>query len=232
MKLSPRLLGIATFVKNHSIVADIGTDHGYIPAYLIEKNISKKVIANDISKGSLKKAEEIIEELGYKRNIETRLGNGLEVLKPFEVDTVIIAGMGGPLIIDIIKSNVQIAETINNFILQPMIAADELRRYLYNNNFKIIDEKIIKEGDKHYEIIYAKHGKDCIEDEIYYELSKILVDKRDLQMKEYIQYKIKKTENILEKLDSEESEKAVERKKELIEKLGKYKEVLRCYESF
>ncbi|SHH64872.1 tRNA (adenine(22)-N(1))-methyltransferase [Sporanaerobacter acetigenes] len=232
MKLSPRLLGIATFVKNHSIVADIGTDHGYIPAYLIEKNISKKVIANDISKGSLKKAEEIIEELGYEENIEARLGNGLEVLKPFEADTVIIAGMGGPLIIDIIKSNAQIAETINDFILQPMIAADELRRYLYNNNFKIIDEKIIKEGDKHYEIIYAKHGKDCIEDEIYYELSKILVDKRDLQMKEYIQYKIKKTENILEKLDSEESEKAVERKKELIEKLGKYKEVLRCYESF
>lgn len=231
MKLSPRLLAIQYFVKKNSIVADIGTDHGYIPVHLIENNISKKVIATDISNGSLDKAIEYVKELGYEKDIDTRLGNGLEVLKPYEVDTLILAGMGGLLISDIIEKDIEIAKSINNFIFQPMVAAEELRKYLYNNNLKIVDEKIIKEEDRYYEIIYVKWGKDYIEDEIYYEISKKLLDRKDPLLKEFLEFKIEKTEKILEELEKKDTEKVAERRRGLYLKIDKYKEVLKTYES-
>lgn len=231
MKISPRLLAIEYFVKDHSIVADIGTDHGYIPVYLIKNNTSKKVIGTDISKGSLDKAIQYVKELGYEDYIDTRLGNGLEVLKPYEVDTVILAGMGGTLIKDILEKDMEIAKTINNFIFQPMIATKELRKYLYKNNFKIIDEKIVKEDERYYEIIYAIWGKDYVEDEIYYEVSERLVDKKDPILKEFLEFKIQEIENILEKLEEKTTEKANERKEELFFKLKKYEEVFSKYES-
>lgn len=232
MKLSLRLITIKNFVKENSIVADIGTDHGYIPGYLIENNISKKVIATDISKGSLDKAIEYIEKIGYKEYIDTRLGNGLEVLKPYEVDTVIIAGMGGLLIKDIIERDLEITKTINNFIFQPMGAAEELRKYLYENNFKIIDEKIIKEDGKYYEIIYANRGKDYIEDEIYYEISKKLLAKKDPILREFIEFKINKTEEILKELEKNHTEKTAKRKEDLFSRLKKYKEAKNSYEGY
>ena len=232
MKLSLRLITIKNFVKENSIVADIGTDHGYIPGYLIENNISKKVIATDISKGSLDKAIEYIEKIGYKEYIDTRLGNGLEVLKPYEVDTVIIAGMGGLLIKDIIERDLEITKTINNFIFQPMGAAEELRKYLYENNFKIIDEKIIKEDGKYYEIIYVSRGKDYIEDEIYYEISKKLLDKKDPVLREFIEFKINKTEEILKELEKNHTEKTAKRKEDLFSRLKKYKEAKNSYEGY
>lgn len=231
MKISPRLLAIEYFVKDHSIVADIGTDHGYIPVYLIKNNTSKKVIGTDISKGSLDKAIQYVKELGYEDYIDTRLGNGLEVLKPYEVDTVILAGMGGTLIKDILEKDMEIAKTINNFIFQPMIATKELRKYLYKNNFKIIDEKIVKEDERYYEIIYAIWGKDYVEDEIYYEVSERLVDKKDPILKKFLEFKIQEIENILEKLEEKTTEKANERKEELFFKLKKYEEVFSKYES-
>ena len=159
MKLSNRLMTIAKLVPNNSIVADIGTDHGFVPAYLIENRISKKVIGTDISKGSLDKIIEYVKELGFEDRIDTRLGDGLEVIKPYEVDTLIVAGMGGLLIKEILEKNKAVSDSIINFILQPMVAGKELREYLISNNFEILKEKLIKEDNKYYEIIYAKKGK-------------------------------------------------------------------------
>ncbi|WP_406242265.1 tRNA (adenine(22)-N(1))-methyltransferase [Tissierella carlieri] len=159
MKLSERLLTLANLVPKNSIVADIGTDHGYIPAYLIENKISKKVIGTDISKGSLDKIIEYVKELGFEDKIDSRLGDGLEVIKPYEVDTVIIAGMGGLLIRDILEKHKEISNSIIDFILQPMVAAKELRQYLIENNFEIIKEELVKEENKYYEIIHAKKVK-------------------------------------------------------------------------
>lgn len=232
MNLSERLLAIISFVKEKSIVADIGTDHGYIPVYLLENNISKKAIASDISSSSLKKAEDYVGLKGLKNDVETRSGNGLDVIRPYEVDTVIIAGMGGHLIIDILENNFKKAETINNFILQPMVASKELRKYLYEHNFTIVDEKIILEEDKYYEIIYAKWGKEFIEDEIYYEISKILLERRDLLLKDFIENKVLQIDQIINTINLETSEKAQMRIDELLAKKTKYKEVLSLYESY
>ncbi len=231
MKLSKRLQAIGEMVPEHSIVADIGTDHGYIPVYLIESGISKRVIGSDISKNSLDKIIEYVKGIGYEKEIESRLGNGLEVLKPYEVDTVIIAGMGGLLIRDILDDNKEVSNSITHFIFQPMIASKELRKYLHDNNFIILDEKIVKEENKYYEIIHAKKGKSYIEKDIYYEISKILIERKDPILQEFIENKIKMTENILVDLEGKDTDKSKERYFELIGKLNDLKEVLINFES-
>lgn len=226
MKISNRLLTIIDFVPKNSIVVDIGTDHGYIPVYLIKNNISKKVIATDISEESLIKGKEYIEEQSLEDDIDTRVGDGFQVLKPFEADTAIIAGMGGLLIADIIDNRKDISRTITNFILQPMVASNKLRKYLYNNSYEIINEKLVKEGENFYEIIYAKKGKEFIEKDIFFEIGKKLIENRDPLLEEFINYKIKLNTDILNKIDNITSLKSIERRKALTNEIKEYQEVL------
>lgn len=231
MKLSKRLLTIVNFVPKNSIVIDIGTDHGYVPIYLIKNNISKKVIATDISRNSLNKCEKYIKDLPFEGKIETRVGDGFEILKPFEADAAIIAGMGGLLIVDILEKRKDISRTITYFILQPMIASDEVRRYLYKNNFQIIDEKLIKEDEKFYEIIYAKTGKSHVEKEVYYEIGKKLIDNEDPLLEEFISLKINSANNIIKDIKDNYTPKSIERYKDLIKKIKEYREVLEFVKS-
>lgn len=227
MKISNRLLTIANLVPTNSIVADIGTDHGYIPAYLIKNKIAKKVIGTDISKGSLEKIIEYVKVLGFEDKIDTRLGDGLEIIKPFEVDTVIIAGMGGLLIRDILKEHKDVTHSIINFILQPMIASKELREYLIDNNFEIVSEDLLKEDGKYYEIIYARTGKTALKREIDYDISPILIKDKHPLLKEFVENKINSSEKIVEELQGFDTDKSKERYDELVLKIQKYKEVLK-----
>jgi len=219
MNLSPRLLEIAKMVDKDSIVADIGTDHGYIPVYLIENQISKKVIACDINEAPLQSAINYINTKKLNEKIDTRLGDGLSPINIGEVDTAIIAGMGGILITNILDDNKDIVKTIEKFILQPMIASSDLRKYLYKNNYKIIDEKLVREDNRFYEIIVAVHGKDEIKNNIYYEIGKKLIEKKDPLLKLYVEKKMKKTREILENIeknsDKEKNQKYIELKKRL-----------------
>lgn len=231
MKLSPRLKAIADFVPQNSIVADIGTDHGYIPRYLIEENISKMVIATDVSQGSLDKTIKYINESIFYNVITARLGDGLDVIKPFEVDTVVIAGMGGLLIRDILSRDRKVTNSINNFILQPMVASKELREYLLKNGYTIVDEELVNEEDKYYEIIFAKAGKELIEKEIYFQISKRLIDKKHPLLKELINTRIESTKNILRELSDKDTIKSRERIEELKKNLEDYMEVLKEIES-
>ncbi|MBC8588364.1 tRNA (adenine(22)-N(1))-methyltransferase [Paratissierella segnis] len=231
MKLSNRLKEIVRLTPQNSIVGDIGTDHGYIPAYLIQNNISKYIIATDISQGSLNKAIEYVKIANLENKIETRLGNGLEILQPFEIDTVIIAGMGGLLIKEILEKNQNMTDSITNFIFQPMIASRELRDYLIHNKFKIIEESLAKEDDKFYEIIYAKKGLDFVDKDIYFEIGKSLIMEKHPLLKEFLQNKIQSVLNIIEDLEETPSEKGRARYEELTEKIKDYKEVLTEIES-
>ena len=227
MKLSERMMSIVKYVPVNSIVADIGTDHGYIPIHLIENNISKLVIAADVSKGSLNKTIIGIEEMKLQERIYPRLGDGLQVIKPFEVDTVVIAGMGGLLIKDILDKDKGITNSITNFILQPNIAVKELREYLLSNGFTICDEDLVKEDGKYYEIIFAKKGIELIREEIYYDVSPILIRKKHPLLKEYIEHKINSNQDIMEAIkDNKSSEKSMERYEELKDLNLKYKEIL------
>lgn len=231
MNLSDRLIKIAGFIKNDTIVLDVGTDHGYIPIYLIENKISKNIIASDISFDSLNKTVELVKKKGLEKNIDSRLGDGLDVVKPFEVEGVIMAGMGGILIQNIMEKNKEVTDSIGYFIFQPMIASKELRQYLSRNNFKIIDEELSKEGDKFYEILYVEKGCENPKKEIYYEISEKLVEKKHPLLKEFIGNKIKLINSVMENLKDKTSKRSVERYKELEEKINEYMEVLNSIEA-
>lgn len=228
---SRRLTEIANLVKKDSIVADIGTDHGYIPVYLIENNIAKKVIGSDISKGSLSKIIDYVDSRGLGHKIETRLGNGLEVIKPFEIDTVIIAGMGGILIKDILDKNWALSKSINHLILQPMIGVKELREYLLDNGYKIVDNKLLKEEGKYYEIIYAKVGIGPKWKEFDLEVPRQFIDERHPLLKEYINFKLHSAESILDNIKNTDSQKVRGRILELEASIRNYKGVLSEIES-
>lgn len=155
--LTPRLNCILKYV-NCNTAADIGTDHAYVPIELIKTGRAKKVIAADINKGPLDIAVSNIKKNSMEEKIEARLGSGLSVLKPGEADVIIIAGMGGELICEIIKSNMDIAKK-SKLVIQPMNEQYELRKFLHNNGFSIECEDIECEGHRVYNILVVKNGE-------------------------------------------------------------------------
>jgi len=160
MKLTARLKKIASLVDSGKKIADIGTDHGYIPAYLLSEGIIDFAILGDVNKGPLENAKSEIMALGFEDKCDLRLGNGLDILKPGEVDQIIIAGMGGQLIGQILELGREVSTRAEKLILQPMQGQDDLRRYLEKNGYIILDEYLEREDFRIYEIIVAKYDKD------------------------------------------------------------------------
>lgn len=228
MKLTKRLKTIADLVPQGYNVADIGTDHGYLPVYLIKNRIAKKVIAVDINEGPLENAKKTIKNYKLEDYIQTRLGSGLSPIEPGEVDIVIIAGMGGLLIRDIFLDSRNVVGTVNKFILQPMVAQDELRKWLSQNDFKITDEKLAKEGSKLYEILVVSKGEMKIQRNIYYEVGPKLIENKDPHIHEFIDGKLKKYTEILKTVENQDTIRAKEKLLECKEKIEELKELRVC----
>ena len=203
MKLTDRLLKIASLVTKGSKVADIGTDHGYIPVYLLNKGYVDFAILADVNKGPLENARSEVINNNLTDKVDLRLGSGIEVLNENEVDEVIIAGMGGILISELLEAKKSVAHNLDKLILQPMQAQDELRKYLLNNGYEILDEVLVKEDFRIYEIIVAKYTSKntVVEDEIYYEVGKKLIENKDKLLNEFIDKKIFMYNSILSKLE-------------------------------
>ncbi len=161
LNLNPRLRKIAELVPPNRCTADIGTDHGYIPIELVNKGITLHGIASDINKGPLLRARANIQKHNLESSIETRLGSGLSTLSPGDAEVIIIAGMGGILISEILKVSKEIVNSAKLLILQPMTAVTELRQYLVENGFKIESEHLVAEEDKLYNIIVASPNGSC-----------------------------------------------------------------------
>ena len=150
MKLTDRLLKIASLVDNGKRIADIGTDHGYIPVYLLNQNKIQYAILGDVNKGPLENARKEVTRNKLQDKVDLRLGSGIEVLKENEVDEIIIAGMGGMLINSLLKANEKVAHTTEKLILQPMQAPEELRMFLYQNGYtKPVTDQLDAMGIQH-----------------------------------------------------------------------------------
>ena len=215
MKLTDRLLKIASLVTEGKRVADIGTDHGYIPVYLLNKNKVPFAILADVNKGPLDNARKEVRHNNLLDKTDLRLGSGIEVLKKGEVDEVIIAGMGGILISELLEANKEVAHSVDKLILQPMQAQNELRKYLFGNGYEILNEVLVKEDFRIYEILEVKYtgNNTQVEDEIYFEVGKKLIENKDELLNEFIDKKVYKYNSIIEKLDGKSGE-AVEQKRE------------------
>ena len=226
MELSYRLNKIAQKVTQNGIIADIGTDHAYIPIFLYKNNRIKSGIACDISKGSLQKAKDNIKKYNLQDKIQTRLGNGLEKISLQDnVDTVIIAGMGGMLMIDILEKGKYILENVKELILQPQKDIDKVREYLHKNNFKIIDDEMLKDDGKYYTIIKSIKGK---EDILYkkeeYVFGRFEINNKCQILKEYIEDQLYKMEIVLKNIKETNIQNRI---LEIEDNIKTYKEVLK-----
>lgn len=170
IKLSPRLEVIAGCVAGVKTMADIGTDHGYLPVYLVENHLVSTAIASDTNHKPLKKAAKIISQQQLESYIETRLGSGLSVLKLGEVEAVVMSGMGGLLIRDLLEAEPLVAQDVKKLVLQPMNNQAVLRRYLETHGFKIIKEDLAQEMDRVYEIMVVAPGEMIMTNPLEYEL--------------------------------------------------------------
>ena len=155
MKLDGRLMSVANLIRKNKSVADIGTDHAYLPVYLIENGISNFVIASDVRKGPLSNAKKTIVAHNLCDKIELRLSDGLDNFSDNEVEEVAVAGMGGLLISQFIERTTWIQNKNIHLILQPMTHVEELRETLYNNGFLIDKECVSTDNNKLYITISA-----------------------------------------------------------------------------
>lgn len=229
MELSKRLKRIAEHVDKCESVADIGTDHGYIPIYLVKEGICKKAIASDINKGPIEKAKVNVAFEGVSDKVKCLLGPGLNPLKVGEVNGVILAGMGGNLTRDILLADMDKVKKYDFIILQPAQNPEVLREFLYKNDYEIIDEDLIKDEGRFYELFKVKYNenseKPVFEDELEYEVSPLLREKGHPLFKEFIEEKINRCETILSFI-KEDTEAAKKRKSDLEEKINKLKGML------
>ena len=155
MHLSKRLQMVTNCVTKGSTVADVGCDHAYISIYLIEHEIAKKTVALDINKGPLERAAKNVSEYGYEDRIMTRLSNGLEKLEVGEADSIVIAGMGGDLMVRILSERDACVKVAMEVILQPQSEVDKVRRYLHKLKFTIKKEDMCIDDGKYYVVIHA-----------------------------------------------------------------------------
>lgn len=153
-KMTPRLLMTASLVPECGSIADIGTDHAYLPIFLIKKGICKRAIAADIKEGPLNAARLNVTESGMKERIKLILSDGLENIEREDADCIIIAGMGGELIASILKGR---KSGMERFVLQPQRSFEVLRRYLAENGFEIKREAISREDRRMYGAFYAEY---------------------------------------------------------------------------
>ncbi|MGL5439651.1 MAG: tRNA (adenine(22)-N(1))-methyltransferase [Filifactoraceae bacterium] len=226
MKIDKRLQTIADMIKDSKMILDVGTDHGYLCSYLVQNKKAELGIASDISKSSLQKAIDLLEKENMGGKIQCRLGAGLKVIdKDDKVDTIVISGMGGILISEIIEADkILIQKTKPILILQPVQKPEIIRRYLINNDYLILEETLVESEKKIYNIIktiykgtkdidyesdYFEIGKYTNKDSTYYKQLNFLIDKY-----ETVVNSMKKSDEISEK-DIENKEVYIQFLKEL-----------------
>lgn len=224
-----RLECIVSMVNKCKTVADIGTDHGYVAEMLLKEGICQKVIATDLNKGPLNRAINYLTKVNLQDKCDFRLGSGLTVIEEGEAETIIIAGMGGDLISEIIDTSKNIAKSAKQLILQPMTAANSLRMYLLNNGFIINDEKIVKENHFYFvmDAMDAKEEITYIQDSIYYEISRILLEKKDPVMLEYIKKVLNTNGKIIRSLEKTNNNEYNTKIEELKEKNAKIRKLIK-----
>ena len=225
--LTERLDTIAKNINKGERVADIGTDHGYLPLYLIENNLSDQVIFTDVSKGSLSKAEENAKRLFPDKSFDFRIGNGLDPIELGEVDTIVMAGIGGILVTEILDWNIKKSLSFGKYILQPRNNSGILRRYLTEHGFVIESNLVVPEDRRFSEIIVTVPPEnytgitvtDNIPD-VMFDFPDSLSNKITGYEKDYLKACLSQEETILQKIIAGSGEANIESRQARIDRIN------------
>ncbi len=187
--LSQRMQMVTDMVSKGNVLADIGCDHGFVSIYLLENGICPKVIAMDVNEGPLLRAREHIEERGLSSYIDVRLSDGMEKLLYGEADSILIAGMGGRLVIRILTDCMKKAKALKEIILQPQSELHLVRKFLNESGFHILEENMVRDNGKYYPAMRAVWQEDepkpLSEEELWY--GPLLLQKKNPVLREYLE---------------------------------------------
>ncbi|MCX8742877.1 tRNA (adenine-N(1))-methyltransferase [Lactobacillus sp. B3795] len=227
-KLSQRLKVVADFVPQNSRVADIGSDHAYLPVYLMKQKQIEFGIASEVAKGPLDNAIQEIKAEGLSDRIDTRLADGLLSVQPEDkIDCVTIAGMGGTLIKNILENGKSHLSGNELLILQPNVGEDRLRTWLMNNQYEISDETILREDGHTYEIIVAKKTDEPVkytEQEIKF--GPFLLKQHSDVFVEKWENEIERIEMVIDQMNLAKHDKPVDKINSMKKEIEEIKEVL------
>ncbi|SOC20913.1 tRNA (adenine22-N1)-methyltransferase [Ureibacillus xyleni] len=215
-KLSKRLEKVASFVPTGAVVADIGSDHAYLPCYLVHQKIVSKAIAGEVVKGPYESAFRQVKLEGLEDKVVVRLADGLEAIqKNDHVDTITIAGMGGPLIVSILEKNPDALNSVTRLILQPNIHAKVIREWAIRNGWAILDEVILEEDEKIYEVLVLQRGEMTLNEQQILLGQHLLAEKNETFLKKWIR-EIENWKRVLQSIEqAEQTAEIAEKRKEL-----------------
>jgi len=237
--LSKRLHSLADMVSRGKSVVDVGCDHGFVSIYLVQHGISPKVLAMDVRKGPLSRAQEHIGEYGLQDYIETRLSDGLLEFREGEAQALVCAGMGGKLMMKILTESEEKAKSLDELILQPQSELPAFRRFLKKEGYRTLNENILCEDGKFYFLFKVCYEKDMVKnpdsegepyDILYEKYGELLLKQKHPVLREYLEFMLGTARQIEENLKSGQGERAIERISEIRQEIRDLRAAIARYE--
>lgn len=229
VKLSPRLMAIVNMIPIGAAVADIGTDHGRLPLFLVGQGIAPFAIASDRIRIPIAELKEQVAEMGLADKISVRLGDGLQVLQPGEADTIILSGMGGMTMIDIFERAPQVVASAGCLVVQPQRSIPLVRQWLAAHHWRIIREDVVLDDGRYYEVICAEQGRMTLT-EREAEFGPVLLEEKPLLLEDYLLARKEDGERLLRTLGrtEEPTPLTIEKINQVKKQIAEIEEVLKC----
>ena len=225
LNISERLARIASFVPEGVKMADIGSDHAYLPIYLVQRGQVVGAVAGEVNEGPYRGADLHVRSFGLSDRISVRKGDGLAVIQPGEVDCITVAGMGGGTIKEILAAGEPKLAGVSRLVLSPQGDGDTLRRWLQGHGWKIIDEDMLIEDEKIYEIVVAERGEMHLTDPLDLEFGPLLLAKGHPLIADRVDYELGKIDRAVRSIEKAGGEGALARKEELLARRRELEEV-------
>ncbi|KOF11884.1 SAM-dependent methyltransferase [Planococcus glaciei] len=228
-QLSMRLTRVASHVPTGATVADIGSDHAYLPCYLVSQGLAERAVAGEVVKGPYESAKKQVKQEQLEDKIEVRLASGLEAIHPEDgITAITIAGMGGPLIVSILDQGLEKLAGVSRLILQPNVHSKAIREWAQTHQWAIVEEEIIKENNKIYEILVLERSSQPV---VYTPaqllMGPVLMNQQTEAFQEKWQRESAQWTNIIASIEStEQTLEIVDKKNELVQKIKLVEEVL------
>lgn len=211
MNIGDRLEAIGKLVPQGCVLADIGTDHAYLPVWLLEQGKIASAIAGDIAEGPCLAAKNTVSMHGMKGKVEVRLGSGLKVLQTGEADCIAIAGMGASTMIEILEADMPLAVEAKRLVLQPMAGAASLRKWLIQNGWHIVAEDLVADGRHLYEIMAVERGESEAFSDAALEIGPSLIEAKHSLLAKQFARQINNYKKLLANMGKSEQAKASEK---------------------